>query len=181
MIRCLAKTIYHFIGWRLEGKYPHELKKKIIIVAPHTSTMDFPIGLLVKFWLNISASFYAKSELFQGPRGWLLKQLGGLAVDRSQNNNLVAQAVADFQKQRELTLLITPEGTRKKVSRFKSGFYIIAQKAEIPIIPVIFDYSEKVIRILPTYRVRGDGQREIEEIRQLFVGALGKVPENSLT
>lgn len=143
--------------------------------------MDFPIGLLVKFWLNIKASFYAKAELFSGPRGWALRKIGGLPVERSINNNLVAQAVSDFKNKEELTLLITPEGTRKKVNKFRSGFYVIAHKANIPIIPVVFDYSNKVIRILPTYKVSGTGPSEIEEIRQLFVGFLGKVPKNSLT
>lgn len=181
MIRCLAKGIYHLIGWRLEGRYPHKLKKKILIVAPHTSTMDFPIGILIKFWLNIKASFYAKEELFTGIRGWALKKIGGLPVDRSKNNNLVSQAIADFNTKKELTLLITPEGTRKKVDKFKSGFYVIAHKANIPVVPIVFDYSEKAVRILPTYKVQGNGPSEIEEIRQLFVGFVGKVPENSLT
>ena len=180
MIRCLSKKIFHWIGWRLEGRFPSNLPKKILIVAPHTSSMDFPIGILVKFWLDIRATFYAKEELFKGILGWILRSLGGLPVDRSKNNNVVGQAVADFLKNTHHTILITPEGTRKKVDRFKSGFYHIAHKANVPIIPIAFDYGRKVIKVLPTYYVKGEGDIEIEKIRQLFSGIKGKIPEYSI-
>lgn len=181
MIRNMAKFIYHLIGWKLEGRYPSELKKMILIVAPHTSSMDFPIGILVKFWLDIKASFYAKEELFKGVVGWILSSLGGLPVNRSINQNLVGQAIADFKSSKDMILLITPEGTRKKVNKFKSGFYHIALNANVPVIPIAFDYANKVIRIMPTYIVKGDGEQEIEEIRQMFVGIIGKVQKYSIT
>ena len=82
MIRGIAKTIYHWIGWKLEGRYPHEIKKKIIIVAPHTSKVDFFVGILVKFWLDLRVTFYAKQELFKGIIGWFLRSIGGRPVDR---------------------------------------------------------------------------------------------------
>ncbi len=180
MIRCASKKIFHWIGWRLEGRFPSNLPKKIIIVAPHTSSLDFPIGILVKFWLDIRATFYAKEELFSGIIGWILRLLGGLPVDRSKNNNLVGQAVADFTSKSRHVMLITPEGTRKKVDKFKSGFYHIALKANVPIIPIAFDYGRKVIKVFPTYHVKGEGEKEIEKIRQLFKGIKGKVPEYSI-
>lgn len=180
MLSYLAKIIFHAIGWRLEGRYPSEIKKKVLIVAPHTSSLDFPIGLLVKLWLNIKATFYAKQELFKGITGWFLRSIGGRPVDRSKNNNLVGQAVADFARASEHTILITPEGTRKRVDQFKSGFYYIALNAGVPIVPIAFDYEKKVIRIFPTYYVTGDGAEEIAHIRSLFKGIKGKIPENSV-
>lgn len=181
MVRCIAKKVFHLIGWRLQGRYPSELKKKILIVAPHTSMMDFPIGILVKFWLDMKVPFYGKQELFKGLTGFILTKLGGLPVDRSKNNNLVGQAVADFMSKDEHAILMTPEGTRKKVEKFKSGFYYIALRADVPIIPIAFDYAAKVIRILPTYKVKGEGEKEIEFIRQMFKGVKGKVPAYSIT
>ncbi len=181
MLSWMARIIFHAIGWRLEGSFPHELKKKILIVAPHTSSMDFPIGVLIKFWLKIEATFYAKQELFKGITGWALRQLGGRAVDRSKNNNLVGQAVADFMTREKHTILITPEGTRKKVNNFKTGFYYIALEAKVPIVPIAFDYSQKTVKIFPTYYIKGEGIREIEKIRMLFKGIPGKSPENSIT
>ncbi len=180
MIRCVAKKMFHLIGWQLEGRFPNQLPKKILIVAPHTSKMDFPIGILVKFWLNIKATFYAKESLFHGIIGWLLRSLGGLPVDRSKHNNLVDQIVADFIEKKEHTILITPEGTRKKVQKFKTGFYYIALKANVPVIPIAFDYGRKVIKVFPTYYIKGEGEKEIEKIRQLYKGIKGKVPEYSI-
>ncbi len=180
MIRCISKKIYLALGWKLEGRYPGEIKKKIIIVAPHTSTMDFYIGILVKFWLDIRVTFYAKKELFKGIQGWFLRSIGGRPVDRSIKGNLVSQAVADFNNKDQHTILLTPEGTRKKVDRFKSGFYYIAHQANVPIVPVAFDFQNKTIKFFPTYYVRGDGASEIEEIRQMYKGIVGKIPENSI-
>ena len=177
MKRCLAKKVFHLIGWRLEGRYPSEIKKKILIVAPHTSSVDFFVGILVKFWLNMKVPFYAKKELFSGISGWFLKSLGGRAVDRSKNNNLVGQIVHDFSQLDELTILITPEGTRKKTNKFKSGFYQIAAQAKVPIIPIAFDYGRKVIKIFPTYFVKGEGEKEIEHIRSFYKGINGRIPE----
>ena len=180
MLSWIARIIFHAIGWKLEGRYPSEIKKKILIVAPHTSSIDFPIGFLVKIWLKIKAKFYAKEELFRGIVGWFLRRVGGRPVDRSKNNNLVSQAVADFKELDELTILITPEGTRKKVDSFKTGFYYIALKAGVPIIPIAFDYGMKVVRIFPTYYVKGEGQKEIEHIRNLFKGIKGKKPDQGI-
>jgi len=169
------------MGWRLEGDYPGHLLKKIIIVAPHTSMLDFPIGIMVKFWLDIRVTFYAKEELFNGLVGWILRSLGGRPVDRSKNKNMVAQAVADFNANETYGMLITPEGTRKKVAKFKSGFYYIALNANVPLVPVAFDFERKVIKIFDTWIVRGEGLPEIEAIRQLYVGIKGRVPEYSIT
>ena len=169
------------IGWRLEGTYPSMLAKKILIVAPHTSIMDFPIGFLVKIWLDIKCTFYAKQELFSGILGWFLRSQGGRPVDRSTNQNLVGQAVADLEQYDRHTILITPEGTRKKVEKFKSGFYYIALKAKVPIIPIAFDFERKVIKIFDTWIVKGQGQEEIDAIRQLYIGIKGKRPEYSIT
>ncbi len=177
MIRGIAKTIYHWIGWKLEGRYPHEIKKKIIIVAPHTSKVDFFVGILVKFWLDLRVTFYAKQELFKGIIGWFLRSIGGRPVDRSRNTYLVGQAVADFKRKDSHTILLTPEGTRKRVESFKSGFYYIAVQAAVPIVPIAFDYGRKVIKIMPTLFVRGDGPSEIEEIRTLFKDIQGRIPE----
>ena len=126
MIRWLAKKIYHLIGWKLEGRFPSELDKKILIVAPHTSKMDFFVGILVKFWLDIRVTFYAKKELFKGIIGWFLRSIGGSPVDRSKNENIVSKAIEDFKTKERHGILITPEGTRKKVDKFKSGLLILA-------------------------------------------------------
>lgn len=180
MIGCLTKSIFHLMGWKLIGRYPRELKHLILVVAPHTSNWDFPLGLLVKFWLKMDAVFYAKESLFRGPLGIFMRSIKGRPVNRSANNNTVSQVVADFRSNSRLHVLITPEGTRKRTDKFKSGFYHIAKEADVPLLPIIFDYGAKQIRMIEPFKVKGDGPAEIEEIRNIFKGIRGKNPEDGI-
>jgi len=180
MIGFITKRVYHLLGWKLVGRYPRELNYLILIVAPHTSNWDFPLGLLVKFWLKIDAKYYAKASLFKWPLGVFMRSIGGRPVDRSKNNDLVGQAVQDFKDHERMHLLFTPEGTRKRTEKFKSGFYYIAVQTGAPILPISFDYEHKTIKITPPMYMRGDGEMEIEEIRDLYKGIKGKIPENGV-
>jgi len=180
MIGCITKRVFHLLGWKLAGRYPRELNHLILIVAPHTSNWDFPLGLLVKFWLKMRVDFYAKASLFKGPLGIFMRSIGGRSVDRSKNNNLVGQAVADIRNNGRLHLLFTPEGTRSRTEKFKSGFYYIAAQSGVPILPISFDYKLKQITMMPIRYMRGDGPSELEEIRDLFKGIEGKCPENGI-
>lgn len=181
MFGWICKTIFHLLGWRVEGTYPHHLAKKVVIVAPHTSSMDFYIGILVKFWLKIDVSFYGKQELFKGVQGWLLRAIGGLPVDRSRQNKLVETVVHDFKTRERHSILLAPEGTRKKVTQFKSGFYHIANLAKVPIIPIAFDFGKKRIVIMEPFITNDDAEKEIPEIEKLFHGFKGKNPDQSFT
>jgi len=162
------------MGWKLVGRYPHELPKKIIIVAPHTSFMDFWVGILVKTWLDMRVTWYGKQELFVGIRGWFLRSLGCRPVDRSTNNNLVGQIVADFNNNDKHTILIAPEGTRKKVNKFKTGFYQMALQAQVPVIPIIFDFGKKEIKITPTTSISKEGVPAISFFEDIYRGIEGK-------
>lgn len=178
MKKLLGKWVFRAMGWSLEGRFPSELPKKILIVAPHTSYMDFFVGIPVKFWLDIKADWYGKQSLFRGLQGRLLRSIGGHAVDRNKHQNLVSQVVYNFKNLPRHTILITPEGTRKKVAQFKTGFYQIALQAQVPIVPIIFDYSTKKIKILNQICVHGL-ENEIEQIEDLFKGAQGKYLDKS--
>lgn len=166
------------MGWKLEGHFPSELDKKILIVAPHTSFMDFFVGIPVKFWLDIRADWYGKKALFAKPFGWVLKAIGGNPIDRKKHSNTVSQIVHNFNIRNKHTILLTPEGTRKKVAHFKTGFYQIAVQSGVPIIPLIFDYKDKKIRILDAIYAKGE-EDELEYIESLFRGYQGKYPSLS--
>lgn len=181
MIRYLAKKIYHAIGWKLVGHYPHELAKKVIIVAPHTSSKDFWIGILVKTWLDLKVTWYGKEELFTGVKGWVLRNMGCRPVDRSKNNNLVGQIVADFRDNESHTVLLAPEGTRNKVAHFKTGFYEMARQAQVPVVPIIFDFGNKEIRVVEPVSITIDGEPPIKFFEDIYRGIIGKVPANSFT
>ena len=180
MIGRIAKGTFHLIGWKLVGRFPQDIDHLILIVAPHTSNWDFPLGILVKFWLNIEATYYAKVSLFKWPLGAILKSLGGRPVDRSKNQNIVSAAVEDFRNNKKHRILITPEGSRKRSDKFKTGFYYIAVESGAGVLPITFDYERKEIRIMPLKYMRGDGPSEIKQIRNLFKGIKGKNPKDSV-
>ena len=180
MLRWIPKKIFHALGWRVVGEYPYHLPKAVVIVAPHTSAWDVPVGLLVKFWLDLRLAFYVKREYFKGVAGWILPHVGALPLDRSGNNNLVAQVVNDFNTLAEHTILLTPEGTRKKSNSFKTGFYHIAHQADVPVVPIYFDFEHKKVGMLNHFHVTGDIDKELPAIEDLFRGIKGYTSENSL-
>lgn len=178
-MRIIGKFLFWLIGWTHKGEYPGNDNSFIIIVAPHTSNWDVPIGLFFRFWQNMKVKFYVKEELFFPPLSWLLYALGALPIVRSRSTNFVSQVIDDFKKRKSHRILITPEGTRKKVGKFKTGFYHIAHGAQVPILPVAFDYKNKQIIIFDFYYTTGDAEKEIREIEQLFDRIQGKCQEHS--
>ena len=133
------KRFWRFIfctlmGWKYQGMFPSELKKYVIIAAPHTSWVDFPVAILARNASGIKINFIGKDSLFNGPFGWFFRGLGGAPVDRSKNNNLVDAIVDIFNSREQFRLGLSPEGTRKKVEKWKTGFYYIAKGAGVPIV-----------------------------------------------
>ena len=117
----------------------------IVAVAPHTSWWDFPVGVLVNSGMRLRANFVGKHTLFSWPIGYLFRWLGGVPVDRRQKNNFVSATVEAFHQNERLHLVIAPEGTRKKVDKFKTGFYHIARLAGVPIVLTKFDWKNKIV------------------------------------
>jgi 1-acyl-sn-glycerol-3-phosphate acyltransferase len=164
-------------GWRIGGEMPNE-PKFVIIVAPHTSNWDFPVGLWVLFALGFRGSFLAKHSLFKWPLGPLLKWLGGIPIDRGVHKMRVRGISDAFLKSEKMILVITPEGTRKYVKEWKSGFYYIADGAKVPIVPVAFDYAIKEVRIGAPFRTTGNREADIEELKNFFRGVKARIPAN---
>jgi len=162
-------------GWRIEGCFP-DVPKMQIIVAPHTSNWDFISGIQAVFALGIDAHWVAKHTLFQTPLGPVFRWLGGVPVDRTAPRGAVEQIVEIFASRPQMMLAITPEGTRKKVERWKSGFYRIANQANVPLVPIALDYRRKVITILKPFEITGDYEADLPEIQNLFSQALPRRP-----
>lgn len=148
-----------------------------MIVLPHTSNWDFPLGILARTILEEDMSFVAKSGLFWPPLGWLLKWLGGIPINRRKSQNLVDLVAREYEKRDQLTIVITPEGTRKKVEKLKTGFYHIAKKAKIPILPVFFDYGRKEVIISDLLYPSDDEESDFAIIKNKTKGVKGKNPE----
>jgi 1-acyl-sn-glycerol-3-phosphate acyltransferase len=178
LIRVLSSFCMKLFGWRAEGRLPG-VSKFVVIAAPHTSNWDLPILLSVAFALKIDARWLGKNTLFQGPFGFVSRWMGGIPVDRSASHNLVAQAVEMFRSNEKLILAIPPEGTRSKVSHWKTGFYYIALGAGVPIALGFIDYKRKAGGLGPTLNPIGDIEADMEFLRNFYANVTAKYPENA--
>lgn len=143
--------LYKLLGWKIENDFPRDIKKYIIIVAPHTSWLDFPISVLTRLTLGIMIHFLGKESLFKPPFGFVFRALGGIPVDRSKKNNLVVTVAKIFKEREEFRLALSPEGTRKKVKEWKTGFYYMAKEASVPVVMVKLDLKNKILKISKPY------------------------------
>ncbi|MFH6604508.1 1-acyl-sn-glycerol-3-phosphate acyltransferase [Maribacter algicola] len=175
----LAKFIYYkLMGWKLVGEFP-QIDKCVVIVVPHTSNVDFFLGLLVRRVLNEEFNYVGKKSLFKWPWGWYFRRMGGMPIDRSKSNNFVAACAELIKNSKKIHLTLAPEGTRKKVTEWKTGFYYIAKTANVPIVMVAFDYGRKEVKISSPYLTTDDKDADFKGYKSFFKGVKGKVPENS--
>lgn len=173
-----SKFIFHkVLGWKRVGSFPTDLKKYVIIVAPHTSWQDFPIGVLVRNSAGEKINFIGKDSLFKGPFGWIFKALGGAPVDRSKSNNIVDAIVDIFNNREEFRLGLSPEGTRKKVEKWKTGFYYIAKGANVPVVMGALDFGKKQVKISEPYYLTDDKEKDFAHFHAFYEGVKGKKPD----
>jgi len=166
-------------GWRFEGTIPNE-PKFVIIVVPHTSNWDFIVGVEALFSLGLRVSFLGKHTLFRWPLGVFMRWLGGVPVERTVSKDRVAETIAAFDSAERLILAVAPEGTRKPVRNWRTGFYHVAHGAHVPIVPVAFDYGRKVVRLFPPFWTTGDADGDIRQIKSLYAGVIARNPDNFL-
>lgn len=178
LMRGLAFAFLKVFGWRLEGRLP-DVDKLVVIAAPHTSNWDLPVLLSVAFALRAKACWLGKHTLFRRPFGFLFRWMGGIPVYRSASHNTVAQSVEMFRNSERLILTIPPEGTRGKVSHWKTGFYYIALGAEIPIAMAFIDYKRKASGVGPTVYPTGDIEADMEIIRNFYTNVTAKYPDKA--
>ena len=182
----MKQIIYRFLffkllGWKVTGTFDTNIKKCVIIVVPHTSWYDFFIGVFFRGTYPVEINFLAKKELFKFPLGGYLKWMGGIPLNRTKTENKVDAIAEIFQNKDVLRLSLSPEGTRKKVTQWKSGYYYIAQKANVPIIPIGFDYVNKKVVVFESFIVTNNYEKDSKYLESLFVNIIGKVSENSFS
>lgn len=176
VLRAFSILYLRMIGWRREGALP-DIPKYVIVVAPHTSNWDFPIGLAFAFALRLKGYWLGKDSLFRWPLRGFFRWLGGIPIDRSRSSDVVAQMVRIFRERAKLIMVLAPEGTRKKVPHWKSGFYYIARGADVPIVLGFLDYLRKAGGIGPVFSPTGDIEADMEYIRAFYKTVQGKYPE----
>jgi 1-acyl-sn-glycerol-3-phosphate acyltransferase len=170
--RAAGRTYLRAGGWRIEGTFPEE-PRFVAIVAPHTSNWDFILGMAAVWALGLRVSWLGKHTLFKAPFKGFLERLGGIPVNRSAPHGVVDGCIRAFQAAPALMLALAPEGTRKGVSQWKTGFYRIAAEAGVPIFPVGFDFRAHAIRLMPLFHPSGALERDLPLIQALFCDVHG--------
>ena len=176
MKRFLSKLVFKLNGWRVVGvnKYP---KKCLVISAPHTSNWDFFIGMCYAYIMRVEPKYLMKSEWFVPLLAPIIRWNGGVPVFRSKKNNVVDQVVKMFDDNSAFHFVITPEGTRTSVKRWKTGFYYIALKANLPILLLKMDYEKKEVGIICEFMPSGDFHKDMSYIQEQYKFVKGKIPE----
>ena len=165
-------------GWKMAGEYPEEARRCVIIGAPHTSNWDLPVALMGAFYWRLNIFWMGKDSIFRFPFGGLMRWLGGVAVDRSRSHNMTqAIAAALTATEGDAQLVIAPEGTRKRVTEWKTGFYYIALQAKWPILMAYVDYEKKEIGHFGLFTPTGDVQADLQRIRAHYAQVKGKNPQ----
>lgn len=179
MLRPFYLFCFKIFGWKIAGRLP-DLKKYICAIAPHTSNWDFIVGVAARSILRVhNAKFLGKSQLFKKPYGWIFRGIGGIPVYRDKNNDMVDQVAEIIRRSDEFILAIAPEGTRKKVSKLRTGFWYIAKAANIPIVPIGLDFKRKEVVIGPMV-YPGDIDHDMRTLMEFYKGIHGKNPELGL-
>jgi len=167
IMQFIADGMFKSAGWKITGEIPNE-KKFIVVVAPHTSNWDFILGLMTLFSLRMEIHWMGKHTIFRKPFGGLMKWMGGIPINRTSASGVVSETVSAFKENEKLVISIAPEGTRKKVNKWKMGFYFIANKAEIPIVIAKIDYGKKEIEFGPKIDLTDDRDGDIKKIMDCF-------------
>ncbi|GAB3896204.1 1-acyl-sn-glycerol-3-phosphate acyltransferase [Spirosoma agri] len=160
MLGALTRWLFKVAGWRVVGPIPN-VPKGLWVVAPHTTNWDFLIGLSIRPTIHIWIQYLAKSSLFKWYSGWLFRLLGGQPVYRDKSHNMVDSIVDVFNRNERIHVCIAPEGTRSNVSKLKTGFYYIALQANVPIIPVGFDWPRKLAVLGEPIYVTGNYEQDM--------------------
>ncbi len=175
VLRVASITFLKLAGWRIEGSLPPDAQRSVLIAAPHTSNWDLPYTLMVAFALRLNIYWMGKDSIFKAPFRGLMMWLGGIPVDRSQANNLVAASAEALRNAKgSMQLVVPPEGTRSKTRYWKTGFYYIAQGAGVPIVMAYMDYSEKRSGLGPAFRPTGDIEKDMIAIKAFYAPFKGK-------
>jgi len=170
----VGTTGLRLLGWKIRGRFVDQ-PKIIVVVAPHSSNWDWIIGVFGLWALELKLSYLIKKQAMIWPLSIVIRRTGGIPIDRSQPVGIVDQLVDEFNTSEKLWYAITPEGTRKSVSRWKNGFLRVAYKAKVPVVPVSIDYPSRQICIGDPFNLCEDIDIDLENVRQYFVPFSGRI------
>jgi len=169
----MARGVLRLFGWKLLGTFPN-VPRVLIIAAPHSSAWDAIWGLLIKVAIGLDIEFMAKKEIFFFPLGLVLRLLGGVPVDRHAANGVVGATVQALRSKPVCWVVLAPEGTRRRVERWRTGFWHIARQADVPVCCLYLHYPEKTFGIGPVLEMSDDMHADIAKLRAYYEPFQGK-------
>jgi len=172
----IGRLYLRLCGWSLEG-VPPRIDKAVVIAAPHTSNWDLPYMLAVSWALGVRPSWLGKREIFRFPFGSLMQWLGGVPVERGVRANVVEQVARRFAAAERLFLVVPPSGTRTRATHWKSGFFHMARRANVPILCAFLDYRRKVGGLGPAIAPTGVAAVDMPPIRAFYDTVAARYPE----
>jgi 1-acyl-sn-glycerol-3-phosphate acyltransferase len=175
VLRGFSVAFLKLAGWKVEGSLPPNGAKSVFIAAPHTSNWDLPYTLMTAFVLRLNIYWMGKESIFKPPFRGVMMWLGGIPVDRSKANNLVAASAEAIQTSSgPVQLIVPPEGTRSNTRYWKTGFYYIAMTAQVPIVMAYMDYAHKRAGLGPVFQPTGDIEADMVAIKAFYAPFKGK-------
>lgn len=177
MLRWISQSILNIMGWKTQGDSANDIKKKLYVVVPHTSNMDFFLGMLVRWAKDIKVNFLGKKSLFFPPLSWILTYYGIVPVKKKSNQ--IEEIIELYNSREEMSYGLAPEGTRSRVEKFKTGFYHIAHGAKVPIIMVTFDFANKKVIFNAPYYVSDDKEKDVAYVQDYYEGIVGFYKKDS--
>jgi 1-acyl-sn-glycerol-3-phosphate acyltransferase len=175
-MRAIGRAALRTFRWRFEGAVP-DVPRLVAIAAPHTCALDVFLGVAVMLTLGVRVHWFAKHTIFREPLASLLRWLGGIPVHRAMPGGVVGHLAALMRERDRFFLALAPEGTRRKVERWRSGFYHIARGADVPILPVALDYRRRVIGIGAPLVPTGDYEADLASLKSHFRPEMARHPE----
>lgn len=178
MLSWLSMWILKSLGWSVENRFP-EVRKCVVIAAPHTSNWDFVLGIVAAKAIKLEPRWIGKHTIFRWPVAWFFRAIGGIPVRRGEGHNYIKQLAELFAETDRLVLGMAPEGTRSKTDHWKTGFHYVARAAGVPILMAYFDYPRKSVGIEGMFYPSDDIEADFEYIRTFYADHAGKNPDQA--
>ncbi|MGB1251473.1 MAG: 1-acyl-sn-glycerol-3-phosphate acyltransferase [Candidatus Promineifilaceae bacterium] len=177
MLYYFSRIVLRILGWKVEGETP-TISKYVLIMAPHTSRLDGILLLLSGYALRMPINWIVAQDAVQGILHPVVKRLGAVPIDRTQNRNVVSAMVDEFKVRDALALAIAPMGMTRYSDHWRSGFYRIATQADVPLIFSYLDWGTKRLGVSQPYKLTGDISADMDVIREFYGDMTGKFPKN---
>lgn len=179
MLKHFTLFMFKVFGWKINGAFPSHIRKGILVAAPHTSNWDFVFAIAFFYKLKIPFRYTIKQEwLKRFFIGNIMNKSGAIGVDRSKHANMVDAIAELFETNDDIIIVVQPEGTRKLAKKWKTGFYQVALKANVPLILGSLDYRKKIAYIGPSFMPTGDYYKDMEILKEFYKDITPKRPEN---